>query len=667
MDNRKTDCAGLTLPDLRPWDLNLLQRYPPRYHMVNRSCSLCALGPCDLEKGRKGNCGQKQETFLAREALLLAATGAAAHTAHARDVVERLISEHGEDLPLDLGDWVQILMPITQILTGLRPETLGQLLPVLGYIDSQIVRMLSAAHFGGESSSVDIESKVLHAGTMDILAMEVAETAQTSGYGFAKGESGARLVQTGADTLSDNKPVILCIGHHSDVGQRVMNKVDAAGLDQDIEIAGLCCTAHDMARGSGKAYMPKIAGNLRDQLSFIRSGRADIVITDQQCIRLDLLSETLSTGAFFLATSDQACAGLPDETAKDTEQLSAELFERQLRGVFISDPGKSSDLAIALARRLTLVSRPVKKTKQGAPGLKGWMRTGRGAIDDYEIKATGPSLVLGDIPGVIAFLTCPEYPDSRDSVSWMAGILAERGYIVMAAGCAAMDLGLGSDNTVYHRFHGRFDGGSIINTGSCVSSANAIGALIKVASIFLHRRLDKNYIEIADYILNRIGAVGMMWGGITPKSFAASAGANRLGIPVVFGSQGYKFRRTLDRKSTICGVFDARSGELMGNGVIPAHLSVVAATKEEALIQAVRLCFRPNDTTSGRRTKLRNYMELSQDLLDKTPDDISDLVRVHEDIPEEFRDVLIKTLDKTGWQPSFIPDPTLLQSLVRHG
>lgn len=762
---------GFGIADMRAWDMTLLKRYPPRYHKVNRACTFCALGPCDLDKNRRGACGQDQETFIAREALLLAVTGAAAHAAHARDVVTRLIADMGPDLILDLGEWVQITMPITLVVAGTRPRLLGDLLPVLEYIDSQIVRLLASVHFGGESSTLDLESKTLHAGTMDILSMEIAEIAQISGYNFPKGEKETSIIPVGLQELSGDKPLILCVGHHSDIGCRVLNKLDSADLDTAIEVAGLCCTAHDMARGHTQGRTPGIAGNLRNQLSFIRSGRADIVVADQQCIRLDLLSETLHTGAFFIATSDQACAGLPDETGMDTEELAAELSGRQMRGVFISDPEKAASLAVAIARRYGRVAGPaaaalpqpavkvmkhnnteIKQTIYGIWGYTrfcdncglctkhcpvnlpvskavftageaisgsnevadilplsagyafkdihprcitcgrcdsacpqhipvmsliessfednaeiqgGWMRVGRGPIDDYEIKSTGPSIVLGDIPGVIAFLTCPEYHDGRDTVSWMAQILAERGYIVLAAGCVAMDIGIG-ENNVYRQFPGTFDCGGIINTGSCISSSHAIGALIKVASIFLHRRLDGNYAEIADYILNRIGAAGIMWGGITPKSFSASAGANRLGIPVVFGPHGYKFRRTLEGAHDAGGVFDARGGRYVHGRLMPAHLSVVSNTREDAIVQLVKLCIRPNDTTWGRQKKLRNYIELSKVLLDNIPCDLSDVVRVPDDIPEELREELMENLKTTGWQPSFIPDPTLLQRLVRH-
>ncbi|MCL4490564.1 MAG: acetyl-CoA decarbonylase/synthase complex subunit alpha [Nitrospirae bacterium] len=767
MEEKQDKKTGFGITGMRAWDMLLLERYGPRYYCVNKTCALCALGPCNLEQGRKGACGQDQEVFAAREALLMSVTGASAHAAHADDIVRRAIAEKGPEFPLDLGEWVHIRMPLTRIVTGLNPHCLADILQVLEYINSRIVRLIAAAHFGGESHLLDLESKTMHAGTMDILAMEVADVAQISVYNFPRGESHAPLKRIGIEDSSD-RPFILCVGHNAEVGYRLVQKADREGLSSSVAIAGLCCTAHDMVRGcAGKdngestGNGPMIAGNMRDQFRFIRSGRADVVIIDQQCIRLDIVREVLLTGAYLIATSDQTCAGLPDETACDTEMLVSRLSEQQVRAVYISDPDKAARLALALALRKGRETKPsarpsvaseegtdlaqrwqaaarcvscglcsehcpislpvaevlssageaVRKASEGGKSsdiasladalgehgnrclgcgrcntacpqnipvmdlLKndaqkefpsGWIRIGRGAIDDYEIKSTGPSLVLGDIPGVVAFLTCPEYPDGRGSAAWMARILAERKYIVLAAGCAAMDLGLGEDS-LYRRFPGDFDMGGIVNTGSCVSSAHALGALVKVAAIFLHRKLDGNYAEIADYILNRIGAVGLLWGGITPKSFSASAGANRLGVPVIYGPQGRMFRRTLEGSAAVSGVIDARSGREVNTGRAPVHLSVIAGTKEEALIQTARLCLRPNDTTWGRQIKLRNYIELSELFSGTAPTDLIHHVRVPEDIPEERRESTMELIRAAGWEPSFIPDPTLLRELVREG
>lgn len=312
------------------------------------------------------------------------------------------------------------------------------------------------------------------------------------------------------------------------------------------------------------------------------------------------------------------------------------------------------------------------------PAQRSLVRAGRGPISDFEIKSTGPAIVLGDIPGIVAFLACPDYPDGRGAVAWMARALAERGYIVLTAGCAAMDLawcaegsGAGEEDTPanpYQRYPAVFDQGGLLNLGSCVSASHAIGAAIKVASIFLHRRLAGNFAGIADYILNRIGMVGVLWGGVTPKALAASAGANRLGIPVLFGPQGERFRRTLEAAPDLAWwVLDARTGRQLGGTPAPASLCTTAASREEALVQIARLCLRPNDTTMGRQVKLEHYAGLSRELLGHPPDDLARWIRSAYDVPEGWSEAERARLLGGGWAPVPIPDPTLLAELVRAG
>jgi len=743
---------GLTprpgVADLRPWDRILLRRYRPVYHPVHTQCTWCALGPCDLDAGRRGACGQTLEVLAAREALMLAVSGACAHAAHARDVVERIRERFGPDLRLDLGSWVHIRTPIIELVVGRRPRRLRDLLDVLDYVETQLVKLSAATHFGGESDPDDLESKTFHAGTMDLVALEVADVAQIAAYRFPSGEPETPLVPLGLGQVDASKPVILCVGHHSAVGQRIGELLREQGLEDRIELVGLCCTAHDMARAPEATV--KIVGNQRDQLRFARAGVADVVVADQQCVRLDLKEEVLRTGACFIATSEQACAGLPDETAVDPEVLACQLVERAEKATFVADPERAARLAVALALRgkrahpsaptpvaedaapctkcgdcdahcpldlpvaqavadlawqgdwsalqaLTAaclrcgrcdtacpVGIPVTALIEAAaaqPPLRSLIRAGRGPITDFEIKSTGPSIVLGDIPGIVAFLACPDYPDGRDAVAWMATALARRGYIVLTAGCAAMDLAISdfglriSDldgqslrnpqseiRNPYALFPGTFDQGGVVNTGSCVSAAHAIGAAIKIAAIFLHRPLAGNYAGIADYILNRVGVVGVLWGGVTPKALAASAGANRLGIPVLFGPQGKRFRRTLEGNPRAdWTVYDARTGRRVRVGPAPAALCTTAATREEALVQIARLCLRPNDTTFGRQVKLHHYIELSQELLGRLPDDLTGWIRSHYDIPPAWEEAVRATLERDGWEPAPIPDPTLLK------
>ena len=69
---------------------------------------------------------------------------------------------------------------------GEKPEILADLETVLDYCESQITALLAVTHTGQEGDPLDFESKVLHAGMIDQVGMEVADLAQISALGTRK-------------------------------------------------------------------------------------------------------------------------------------------------------------------------------------------------------------------------------------------------------------------------------------------------------------------------------------------------------------------------------------------------------------------------------------------------------------------------------------------------
>jgi len=299
------------------------------------------------------------------------------------------------------------------------------------------------------------------------------------------------------------------------------------------------------------------------------------------------------------------------------------------------------------------------------------IRVGRGAIQDVEIREVGGPVVLGDIPGVVAIVGCANYPHGGNEVAEIAEEFAKRRYIVVASGCAAMSIAMVKDEegkSLYEKYPGSFDAGGIINVGSCVSNPHIAGAAIKIASIFAKRKLRGNYEEIADYIHNRVPAVGLAWGAMSQKAASIASGFWRLGVPVIVGPHGSKYRRMLlGRKDNEEDwyVYDARTGDKVYGGPAPEHLFTATETKEETMVLIAKLCLRPNDTTKGRAKKLTHYIDLHKRFYGVMPDDIHLFVRNKYDIPITMKDEIVKILDEKGWEERRIPDPTLLPRLIR--
>lgn len=298
------------------------------------------------------------------------------------------------------------------------------------------------------------------------------------------------------------------------------------------------------------------------------------------------------------------------------------------------------------------------------------VRAGRGAIQDVEIRKVGGPIVLGEIPGVVAFVGCVNYPAGVKEVAEMCTEFAKRRYIAVTSGCAAMSISMYKDEegkTPYEQFPGDFDAGGIVNVGSCVSNAHISGAAIKIASIFARRNLRGNYEEIADYVYNRVGAVGIAWGAMSQKAAAIAMGFVRLGIPVIVGPHGSKYRRMLlgraDHEEDWY-TLDRRTGDQVYVGPVPEHLFFAAETKEEAMVMAAKLCMRPNDTSKGRAIKLTHYIDFHKRMFGAVPEDIPLFVRTMSDVPVTMKEEITAILKGVDWKERKIPEPTLLPQQV---
>ncbi|MFH1328007.1 MAG: CO dehydrogenase/acetyl-CoA synthase complex subunit alpha [Candidatus Bathyarchaeota archaeon] len=739
------------MPDitaLREWDHKLLKKYPPFYLPFCDLCCLCTMGKCDLSRGKKGACGINMASQLSRTVLLSCSMGAATHTGHGRHLVEELVRKFGRYHPIDIGAGsILVEAPHIRLVTGIKPKTLDDLEGALDYCEKEIVHLLASCHTGQEGDNIDLESKAFHAGMIDHVALEIGDIAQISAYNFPKADPDAPLVDVGIGSIDKSKPVILVIGHNVPPSIGIYDYMKKSGLEDNIELAGICCTALDITRYAPKA---KIAGPLSHQTRFVKSGVADVVVVDEQCVRTDILDLAKKVHAPLISTNFKNFQGLPNRTKDSADEIISDLVSGKIPGAAILDSDKVGEVAVRAAmdvfpkrKKFGIIPKEAdviddaKKCTQcgscqrvcpndlnipeameaaakgnlmlfshlyescigcercesegichsnllphtmlvGASTLKlseekSKIRSGRGAIQDIEIREVGVPIVMGEIPGVVGFVGCSNYPGSSTESAIMAEEFAKRRFIVLTTGCAAINMAMYKNEdglSIYEAHPGVFDAGGVVNCGSCVSNAHISGAAIKIANIFAKRKLNSNYEEIADYIHNRVGAVGVAWGAMSQKAAAIASGFLRLGIPVIVGPHGAKYRRALlgrREKDESWYVIDARTGKQVYTAPAPEHLFFSAETKEEAMVMIPKLCMRPNDNTKGRSIKLNNYIDLHRRFYGTMPNDVHLYVRTLADIPVTMKEEVIKILDKTDWKESEVPapDPTLLPRLVR--
>lgn len=714
------------LPDLRNWDMRLLKTYKPWYAPFCDLCCFCTFGKCDLTQDRRGACGIDIGTQQARMILLACCMGLSAHGAHARHIIDHLIEKYGEDYKIDLGSMVAVEAPIIRNVLGLKPETLGDLRTAIEYVERGLIHLVSATHTGQEGSNLDYESKALHAGMLDFVAMESADIAQIVGFNYPTSVADTPLVDLGWGSIDRNKPMILVVGHNPATSTAIIDYLRKMDLYDKVEVGGICCTALETTRYSDRA---KVIGPLSRQLFFVRTGIADVIVTDEQCIRTDLPIEARSTGSAFIATSDKACYGLEEASEKPTDEIVNEMVTDG-KQFLILDHEKAGEVAVKVALKLApqrkkeLVEEkeaqelakncrecgicervcpnlfsigrgleeaaegkfeklkelfnkcigcgkceqecprnvPIFKIMQLAASKDTYkIRAGRGPIMDVEIRKVGAPIVLGTIPGIVAFVGCSNYPDIEDVVE-MVEEFAKRRYIVVLSGCAAMVAAMKKDSegkTIYEKYPPDFDAGGVVNVGSCVANAHIVGAAIKVANIFATLPTRANYEVIADYILNRVGACGVAWGAYSQKAASIGTGCNRWGIPVILGPHSSKYRRLyLSRKEEDdWTVMDGRKRELVNTEEpSPEHLVIVIESKERAMVTIPKLCIRKNDTPQGRGIKLNHYISLYKKYMGGgLPEDLHLYVRSERDLPIVYKKEAMAYLKEIGWKPK----PTL--------
>jgi len=336
------------IPDLRSWDMRLLKTYKPWYAPFCDFCCLCTYGKCDLTQGKRGACGLDIATQQARMILLACLMGCSAHAGHAGHILEFLIEKHGPDKKIDLGTYIDLEAPNIRTVTGLKPETLGDLKTVIEYVYKEITHLLDSTHFGQEGSYLDYESKALHAGMLDHVGMEAADIAQIVGFGFPTSTADTPLVDMGWDSVDKSKPLILLVGHNPATSTTLIDYLRENDLYDKVEVAGICCTAIETTRYSDRA---KIIGPLSRQLFYIRAGIADVIMTDEQCIRTDMPIEADKVDSRVIACLDKAMYGLEDATERDTEEIVKQMVEDK-KHFAILDPRKAAEVAAKVALKI---------------------------------------------------------------------------------------------------------------------------------------------------------------------------------------------------------------------------------------------------------------------------------------------------------------------------
>jgi len=243
--------------DVADLDLALLDKYPPLYTTRAGTCSDCAQGPCDLTESQ-GKCGLKLESYQGRLSLRKACRGCTSQIVASRRLLDYALKLWPEDTPVSMGDILSISdhAPAISVLSGIYVKTLKDIKSAQSYAEGQVAKMFQAS-FSGTGAPEDFESMVLHAGSVLLLAMGVAEMLKISCYGFISAANAeleeieqfpAPTVSGGWASVETGKPVLAFVGDDFLPAWCASNTMKNEGLADQIEDCGMGAAGDDIAR-----------------------------------------------------------------------------------------------------------------------------------------------------------------------------------------------------------------------------------------------------------------------------------------------------------------------------------------------------------------------------------------------------------------------------------
>ncbi len=617
---------------LRPWDYFLFKRYTPTYVVENRDEHVKAL-------------------------FNMTVAGTAHYIAVARQRLDYAYGKLGHDAELKLG--LDIEAPLTRLIIGVKPRVLNDLEETMSYVTKEFGDTVASIHSNGEQHYMDYESKMFHLGLLSLLAMEVAELA------YMALTAGAQLPQTiewGPGTVDPLKPMVLVLGD-TPAARDIAEKLEEKKLEGTVEIATGGCYALDIwkiALGKAKivALQPEIEG-------IIDSGAPDVIVVGEHGAIPGLLEKAKKIGARVLVTTPRSCLGLPDLTSLSVEEIVNKLLNGEGIGAVITDPVKVAEIALALA--VGLAPKREQKKNVSLPKEKYVSKAPLGAFPEEVVRSVGVPVVMGTIPGVVAVVGCAFYPKGIEELGEIVENLAKRNYLILTTECTALALSkykTSEGTSLYEAFPD-----NTIVMGSPTSVAHIAGLALKVPAIFGKIPLRGNGPVLLDYLLNRVGAVGLAWSTPNEATAAMAWGVLRAGVPVVVGPAlavaGRLFLGDPSDKERYI-VYDNKTRQKVFAGPIPEHLLCLAKNPGEALILVSKHTMRLNDGNQCRSIKLSHYIDFYEKMHGTLPPDLDLYIRCEADIPLTRKTQVLEYLRNKGWKPMepAIIDPTVLPILL---
>ena len=306
-------------------------------------CRICSMGPCRITpKAPRGICGADADAIAGRNYLRMVAGGCSAHSDHGREICHTLYAAKADgyykvtdtvklinlakewDIETEGRDIYDIAHDVA--LCGLneygkpfgpqkflkrateeRQKTWEEQGISPRAVDREITTAMHMTHMGNTADAEALVRQSLRTGMADGWGGSMMGTEFTD---ILFGTPSVRETEGGLGVIEEDMVNIIVHGHDPAMSEMIVQASEHKDLldlarsygAKGINIAGLCCTANEVAMRHGV----KMAGNFLQQENAILTGCVELIAVDVQCIfpALGPLSECFHTK--FITTSEIA-------------------------------------------------------------------------------------------------------------------------------------------------------------------------------------------------------------------------------------------------------------------------------------------------------------------------------------------------------------------------
>ena len=433
-------------------------------------CRICSMGPCRITpKAPRGICGCDVHGIVARNYLRFTAGGSATHSDHGREICHTLHETR------EGGNYtVKDPEKLKRIATEWGIETEGKDIYDLAHEVAEVGLLEYGKPFGYQRfterapehtqklwqaaeilpRAIDREvSQSLHMTHMGCSSMPEALIRHSLRAGLSDGWGGSMMGTEFSDVLFGTpKPIdttanigvlekdmvnIIVHGHDPSLSEMIVhyaNDPDMIALAKSvgakgINIAGVCCTANEVAMRHG---VP-MAGNFLSQENVVLTGACEAIVVDVQCIfpALGPLSKCFHTK--FITTSP--IARIPDS---EFYRFNAETAGENAKAIVKMAVENFAN------RKPELVNIPQQKTKATVGYSVEAIKTCLDGVTNSHVDITGTTKPLIDVVksgvlrGAVAMVGCnnPKVRPDTAHIELMKKLI-KNDIILIVSGCSA--------------------------------------------------------------------------------------------------------------------------------------------------------------------------------------------------------------------------------------